>query len=141
MGRRHSGFTLIELIAIIVILGVIGITISSRLPDGDIAAVQSSRDDLVAALFFAQQKAMAQSDISLQINTGSVTVARGGNDITIHQDAYPQLFASGVTASNSLSFNYNKLGAIVGLTEPEQVTLQKGGTSATVTIEPSGYAY
>ncbi len=141
MRLREAGFTLIELIAIIVILGVIGITISSRMPNGDIAAVQSSRDDLIAALFFAQQKAMAQSDISLEINTGSVSVARGGNDITIHQDAYPQAFASGVTATNTLSFAYNKLGAIVGLTEPEQVTLRKGGISATITIEPSGYAY
>ncbi|UTF61393.1 prepilin-type N-terminal cleavage/methylation domain-containing protein [Gilvimarinus sp. DA14] len=141
MARGQSGFTLIELIAIIVILGVIGITISARMPDGDIAAVQSSRDDLIAALFFAQQKAMAQSDISLEINTGSVSVARGGNDIIVHQDAYPRAFASGVTATNTLSFAYNKLGAIVGLTEPEQVTLQKGSTSATITIEPSGYAY
>lgn len=141
MGKISKGFTLIELIAVIVILGVIGVTVSVRFSDGDVANVQTSRDDLVAALFFAQQKAMAQSDITLAVSAGGVDVQQAGSSIRLHKDAYPLMFVNGVSVSPSQSYTYNKLGQITNLAATAQLTVQKGGTSVEVTVEPSGYAY
>ncbi|MDO3388173.1 type II secretion system protein [Gilvimarinus sp. SDUM040013] len=134
MKWRESGFTLIELIAIIVILGVIGTTASSRFTDGEIASVQASRDDLVAALFFAQQLAMARDNIQVTVAATSVNVTENGTALS--DSGYPLNFASGVTAS-AAAFNYDKLGR----TNPTAITLTSDGTSATVNVSGSGYAY
>lgn len=135
MKRRVSGFTLIELIAIIVILGIIGITVSSRFTDGDIASVQTSRDDLVAALFFAQQTAMARDNIQLVVTGSSVDVRENGSSIDTVVE-YPLAFADGVQATPQV-FSYDKLGR----TTAASITLILNGASATVNVSDSGYAY
>ncbi|MDO3383002.1 pilus assembly FimT family protein [Gilvimarinus algae] len=137
MYTRSKGFTLIELIAVMVILGIIGITVSSRFTDGEIASVQASRDDLLAALFFAQQSAMARDNIAVQVSSTSVSVTENGTPIRVHQDAYPLNFASGVQAGSDLLLTYDKLGRTTAAT----ITLTSGGTSALVTVSDSGYAY
>ncbi|HEY7885049.1 MAG TPA: prepilin-type N-terminal cleavage/methylation domain-containing protein, partial [Cellvibrionaceae bacterium] len=41
MGYREAGFTLIELIAIMVIIGIIAVTASSRFASTDLARLQA----------------------------------------------------------------------------------------------------
>lgn len=134
--RNSQGFTLIELIAVMIVVGILAIGISSRFPDSNAANVQTSRDDIIAALFFAQQTAMARNGIQLVVNTNSISVTENGNPISIHSDAYPLTLPAGVTAT-SATFTYDKLGK----TTPGSITVSRDGVSATITVEASGYAH
>ena len=136
MKTLQQGFTLIELIAVMVIVGIIAITASARFVSTDLVRLQASRDDLVAALFFAQQAAMAQDSIAVSVSVGGVDVTRDGESIAAHQDAYPLTFPAGVTAS-AANLHYDKLGR----TTATSITLSAGGNTATVIVSGSGYAY
>jgi MSHA pilin protein MshC len=134
----QRGFTLIELIAVMVIVGVMSVSLSSRLGSMNSTKIQAGRDDLIAALFFAQQTAMARSGIQLIVTTNAVSVTENGTPIIVHSQAYPLSFSSGVTATTPLVFTYDKLGR----TTAAVITLAgTGGFGATVTVEASGYAH
>jgi len=136
----QRGFTLIELISVLVLISVLSISLASRFNSVTTnASVQSGRDDLIAALFFAQQTAMARStgsNIQLVVSSSTVTVTESGVPIVISKQAYPLSFPTGVTATTG-TFTYDKLGHTTAGT----ITLSKSGTSATVTIEATGYAH
>lgn len=136
MRRSDRGFTLIELIAVIILVGIISVSLFSRIGNVQSASLQASRDDVIAALFFAQQTAMARSGIVVTVSTNSINVTENGTPLIIHSGAYPLTLPSGVTAT-SASFSYDKLGK----TSPGSITLNGDGVSATITVEASGYAH
>ena len=136
MQRSERGFTLIELITVMILVSVVSVTLFSRIGSISSTNVQAGRDDLIAALFFAQQTAMARSGIQLIVTSGAVSVTENGTPIVIHSKAYPLNFSNGVTAS-PITFTYDKLGRTTAGT----ITLTGGGASAVVTVEASGYAH
>src|SRR5690606_7408772 len=117
-------------------IGIMSVTLMSRLDFVSSSSLQTSRDDIIAALFFAQQTAMARSNIQLVVNTNSISVTENGTPISIHNDAYPLTLPAGVTATGAI-FSYNKLGK----TTPGSITVSRDGVSATITVEASGYAH
>lgn len=146
MKRQQLGFTLIELVAIIILVGTVSVVVMSRFGSIGTSAVLASRDDLIAALFFAQQQAMMRASstntISLQITATNVLVTEKNGvaaPITIHSVNMP----NGVTLSTPSisSFTYDKLGR----TSAETITLtgsgNSSGVSAKVKVEASGYAF
>lgn len=138
MMRASRGFTLIELIAVIIVIGVLTIGVSSRFADSNSSVVQASRDDIIAALFFAQQTAMARNNIQLTISSNSISVTENGNPLRIHSDAYPLIVPNGTTIiATPSTFTYDKLGK----TTPGRITVSRDGVSATITVEASGYAH
>lgn len=137
MIKLQNGFTLLELIAVIVVIGILAVTFMFRI-DSISPSVQTSRDDIIAALFFAQQTAMARDNIQLSINANTVNVTENGNSIRVHSDAYPLTLSSGVSVTAIPStFSYDKLGK----TTPGSITVSRDGVSATITVEASGYAH
>ncbi len=130
----QRGFTLIELIAVMVIVGVMSVTLFSRLGSVNSTSVQASRDDLIAALFFAQQTAMARSGVQLVVSSSSVSVTENLPPVTSLQSYN---FANGVSAT-PLTLSYDKLGRTTSST----ITLTNSvGASAMVNVEASGYAH
>ncbi len=134
--RTQQGFTLIELITVMILVGIISVTLFSRLGSVNSANIQAGRDDLIAALFFAQQSAMARSNIQLILSTNSVSVTENGTPIKVHAQGYPLTLPSGVTVT-PMTLTYDKLGRTTAATITLSAT---GGLTASITLEASGYA-
>lgn len=137
MGKYERGFTLIELITVIILVSIISVSVFSRLGSVSSANLQASRDDIIAALFFAQQTAMARSNIQLIVTANSVSVTENGIPIVVHSKGYPLTLASGVTAT-AASLTYDKLGRTTATTIGLSST---SGASASIVVEASGYAH
>lgn len=137
MQRGERGFTLIELITVMILVGIISVTLFSRLGSVNSANIQAGRDDLIAALFFAQQTAMARSNIQLVLTTNSVSVTENGTPIKVHAQGYPLALPSGVSVT-PMTLTYDKLGRTTAATIALSAT---GGLSASITLEASGYAH
>lgn len=137
MCKTERGFTLIELITVTILIAIMSITLFSRMSGVSSTNVNAGRDDLIAALFFAQQTAMSRSNIQAVVTNNSVSVTENGTPIIVHNKGYPLSFAAGVSAT-PVTFVYDKLGRTTAAT----ITLSgTGGVSASVTVEASGYAH
>jgi len=137
---RDGGFTLIELILTITLLAVLGSVIAPRFYTFDGGLVQASRDDLVAALFYGQQIAMARDSatnpIRVVMTANSVSVTENGTPLLHGSVQYPLVLAAGVMLSPASTLNFDKLGQ----TTASVFTLSRSGVSATITVSDSGYA-
>lgn len=142
---QQNGFTFIELISILVIVSVISVTFLSRTTPTDTFQLQASRDQLVAAFFSAQQKAMVQ--------TQAIQLSTSGQTIDIRQDTNsdgnfstePSLSIGGVTypwstrANQSFSdstFVFNRLGQTTAGT----VSVSMGENRVLVNVSATGFA-
>lgn len=136
----QQGFTLIELITVMILVGVVSVALISRIGSANTAAIQSSRDDLIAALFFAQQQAMMRSDITLELTANSVSVNEDGTPIKVSSDFYPLTVPAGVSLP-ALTLSYDKLGRTTRTSIVLTGSGNSSGVSATIQVEASGYAY
>lgn len=137
MQNQERGFTLIELITVIILVSIISVSMFSRLGGVSSANLHASRDDIIAALFFAQQTAMARSNIQLVVTSNSVSVTENGTPIVVHSKGYPLSLATGVTAT-AATLSYDKLGRTAATTIGLSSTT---GASASIVVEASGYAH
>lgn len=134
------GFTLVELVAVLIILSILSAVAANRFADGDTSQVLTSRDDLIAALILAQQLAMARDSganpVQLTTSASSINVTENGTDLLYGGIQFPLVLPSGVTLAPALTLDYNKLGQ----TSATSFSVSKGAASATVTLSASGYA-
>lgn len=138
MPRRSQvlGFTLIELVAIVVILGALAFFAMPRLRVTD-SSLLTSRDAIIAAASHAQQIAMARdSAISLVVGANSVEVQENGTIVASPGADYPLTFPSGVAVTGGLgSLDYDKLG------RTSATIISLNGGQVAVAVEASGYAH
>lgn len=134
MNKTHSqhGFTLTELITIIVILGILSVAALPRFFDSDAFQQRGAADQVMAALRFAQKVAVAQHRaVSVTLaqgpDTDCTTTLTGGNlSCTIET----VLTGAGVYTFDAL-----------GRPSPNaQATIGIGGTTITIE-EETGYVH
>src|SRR5690606_28086889 len=117
MKLSQRGFTLIELIAVMILIGILSVVLISRMGGVNTAGVQAGRDSLIAAFFFAQQTAMARAavdnEIDVVVSANTINVTENGNSLM----GYPLTLSGGVTLIATVStpppqptFSYDKLG-------------------------------
>lgn len=140
----QSGFTLIELIAVIVVIAALSVTVVQRLIPASSYQLQGARDQLVTAFQAAQQRAM--------VRTAAVRLTTSGSQINILEDTnndgvpdtsvmiagqtYPLTLAAAATLS-SATFNFDRLGH----TSENTVVVTAGSSSVNVNVTATGYIY
>lgn len=139
--NSNSGFTLIELVAVIVIMAILAAVVGPRFGSQPIAQVQTARDEVVASLQVARQLALARghssNPIVFQATSSSVSITESGSAVLFGAYQYPLSLPSGVSLTPVTNLSYNQLGE----TSSTVFTLSSGDVSATVTVESTGYAH
>jgi MSHA pilin protein MshC len=139
--KKQQGFTLIELVTVMILVGIVSIALFSRVGSINTAAVQAGRDDVIAALFFAQQTAMMRSNIQVVVNATSISVTENGTPLQVPTQ-YPLAMPNGISLSASPAiFSYDKLGRTTEGTVSLTGSGNTQGTTAVVKVDASGYAY
>jgi Tfp pilus assembly protein FimT len=163
-GNPESGFTLIELVLIIVVVAILGAVFTLILSGLSTAKVNNAINKVVADLRYAQQLSITtQSRHGLTIDsTAQYTVHRNvppdtavqdpvnlGSTFVVNFDAYQQNQLNGVRFSSSTPFcpgatsnviEFDKLGAptdTVGTVLTCTSTIGFAGTTRTITIAPN----
>jgi MSHA pilin protein MshC len=144
-GDIQRGFSLIELIAVMTIVSIISATAIVRLMPSSLFELQAARDQVVAALFSAQQKALfTPHAIRVELLGGVVDVRQDDNDDGLFQPSesirvgavqYPLTLVNGVQVSTH-TINYNSLGE----TAAASIIISKGSKSVTTSLSASGFA-
>lgn len=139
--KKSAGFTLLELIAVILIVSILSVTAISRFANQSDYSLRTEQELVIAALFQAQQLAMSGRPTQFAILSDNTFTVRDATNAANHYDVagitYPQELRGGVTFnSSSLVLTYNGLGA----TAPSVIGLEVGGDSAQIAVSGAGYA-
>lgn len=142
--RFCKGFSLIELIAVMVIVSVISVTAIARLMPTSLIQLQAARDQVVAALLQAQQKALyAPYDVRLTTLAGSIDIRQDINrdglftadeSIRAGSVTYPLTLVAGVQVSTH-TINYSNMGETAAVS----LTVSKGSRSLAIAVSASGF--
>ncbi|WP_390614966.1 hypothetical protein [Maricurvus nonylphenolicus] len=105
--------------------------------------MKTSRDDVIAALFFAQQVAMSRASdtntIRFLFSASQISVEENGTPLVNGSVIYPLPLPSNVNLSATLGspYTFDKLGR----TNTAVLTISSGSSSAQIQLTASGYAY
>ncbi len=165
VAETQRGFTMIELVVVIVMVGILAVYVAPRFFDASIFKSRGFADQVQATLSYAQKQAIAQhrnvcvtitsSAISLKI-AGSSGATSSCNTDLVPLSAQPSTCAyppyeictpsTSVTLSPSASFNFDALGKPWDVLGATPSAIQKSFTISTVTnpvvVEPeTGYVH
>lgn len=146
--KRFSGFSLIELIAVIVLLGILSVVAIGRLSSPDQFAVKGFFDDTVNAVRFAQKLAVSTGcDVQVnmtaagyQLRRSSSCVANdfaGASGVVVDNPANRtnpyQNLATGFSVSPATPIVFNARG-VLDLGNNVTYTVTGGGASLAFTV-------
>lgn len=137
--HRHNGYTLVELVVIIMIIGILALFVAARYGDQTSFDSRGYYDELSSAARYAQRYAIASGcGVRFQVASSnySLTVANPcpvgvGNPVQRPDGGdFSGIAPAGVTATTG-SYVYNPLGDV---NSGGAITVSGGGSSHTLTI-------
>lgn len=157
---RQGGFTIIELVMVMVLIGILAIVAVPRLGNLGSYTLLSAAQDLVAAIRYAQQQSMSNSganNFQIAVNGTGYTVTQNLTAITnpltgstgYTEDSSAWDGVSITAGTGTISFNSRGMPTCSdGLADCSlpgdtnvTITLNKGGETTSVSIERyTGYA-
>jgi len=142
---KQLGFTIIELVAVLVLVGLLGATASSRLFSPSTFGLQASRDQVVSAFRSAQQLAMTQGlDVRFSSSAGSIDIRQDNNSDSIY-GATESVRIDGVqypfdfNTSQSLTISQFDFTTGLGRTSAGSITISQDGASVVVSVSSAGF--
>ncbi len=165
---KQFGFTLVELVMVIIILGVLAVYAAPRMFDTSAVNSRGFHDSALAYLRYAQKTAIAQRRIVCVAFTGTtaITLSMAQNAstsaVTVNDCTTPTspaltgpkgetpatLTAKSTAAftTTPANFNFNGLGQPIassgGAAKTTAMVLQVSGVSKSITVEPAtGYVH
>lgn len=151
---RQTGFTLVELVMVIVVLGILSATALPKFFEKNTFAERAFFDDTLNAVRYAQKLAVATGcNVKVSISSNSYTLMRQGNASSSscpggisyslavpHPGTGARSYSgseSGVTLSSSVSsFIFNSLGSV-----STDATLTINGSRTITVIAETGFVY
>ena len=132
---KQSGFSLPELIAVLVIVAALGATAVARFSNNTAFELQSSRDQIVSVFITAQQLAMVRSE-TIQFSTvgNQITILQDGTNVQADGISFPQPLGSGQSITSAI-FDFNRLGQ----TQAATLVLTKGSDSVAIAVATTGF--
>lgn len=144
-----SGYTLLELVAVLVVAGVLMALLAPQFIDDSGFTGQTTADKLLAAARYAETLAQNQGlTTSLMVGPNSFSVTQNKPpvpvpDPTLQSSTYVTPIPSGVTISSSpgATVSFSRTQSSQSVTVPTTFTVTSAGFSASVYVTATGYIY
>lgn len=147
-----TGFTMIELVMVMVLAGILAIAVIPRFADKSVFETRGFFDQSIAMLRYAQKVAIAQrTTVFVNVDAASSSmcltyVADTGctslvNTVTnpANQQRFRITAAAGVTMAASTSFSFSPLGKP---SAAQSISMSGNGANQTITVEAeTGYVH
>jgi prepilin-type N-terminal cleavage/methylation domain-containing protein len=142
MRRHRAGFTLIEMLMVVLLIGVLGVTVTPRVKDALAAAsLRSAKFEILAQLRRARATAIQRGKVARVTMSGGlvrVTVDSSGQQVAVGAPVdfyrYYRVTVSGTTGTVS----YDPRGFAVGLNNAERITLSRSTKRDSVCVSRIG---
>ncbi|WP_215893393.1 prepilin-type N-terminal cleavage/methylation domain-containing protein [Acidithiobacillus ferriphilus] len=138
------GFTLIEVIAVLIIAGILAALILPRFMGIGGYSANAAQGDVIAAAQYARQLALlGNGDIILSVQGSTVAVQNSvGQNLPVPGGkGYPITIPASAQASATFTFT-SSTGSVANATQTSSITLADGGgADRVVCISPTGLAY
>ena len=150
-GVRQQGFTLVELVMVLVILGVLAVFALPRMIDNNDTAARGLHDRTLSYLRFAQKTASAQRrTVCVTFTNSSVSLrianADGKDSVSVSGASYVAAAVNGVGClATPAAFSFDGLGQPVdgsGVALGSAQCVQVGNAANSITVEAAtGYVH
>ena len=141
--KRSSGFTLIELVVVILLIGIISFVAAPRFFNSSVIMERSAADELISALRFTQQMAMSRGGgIELSTTANSYNVKYTASGTLLKSPDRTGDYNKTLSLPSGVTINTVTI-AFTGLGEPSpniDTTITIGSYVLTVEAE-TGYAH
>lgn len=144
---KSAGFTIIELVVVILILGILSVSVGPRFFGVISYENRKAKDELLSALRYSQQLAMNQGgDIEFILTPTNFTVQRSGGGILRSPDGiipYTKTFPGNITATTISIIHFDALGQPIYISgEPLATDIEFDIGSSKIKVEAvTGYAH